>query len=109
MAAPTVSQIAANLNLRFYTKYPFSFTLTFPDTDLTHYTLAAYLQDHRDQKVVDFTITPITLNPGYLTLSLTDEQVARLDKKASYQWVFDWTPLRGEKRRIVAGRAVIMS
>ena len=78
---PDLSQIAANLNLRFYTRYPFSFTLTFPDTNLTNYTLAAYLQDHRDQKVVDFTITPITLNPGYLSLSLTDEQVAQLDKK----------------------------
>ena len=89
MATPEVSQVAACLNLRFYTKYPFDFTLQFPNTDLTGYTLAAYLQDARDQLVMNFTLTPITLSPGYIKLSLTSEEVARLDKKKSYQWVFD--------------------
>ena len=105
---PEISQVAANLNLRFYHKYPFGFTLDFPGMDLTGYQLEAYVQDHHGNRVVDFTIARIPFRPGYLSFTLSETDSQRLSSKTSYNWVFNWVPPAGTIRRVVAGKVVLI-
>jgi hypothetical protein len=98
----TFSTLPGVLNIAIVQGDTFSCDLDFT-SDLTGYTVVSevYAVPHGDT-VKEITVTPVALNEGRLTISLTAEETA-LIPRGTYRWKASWTSPSSEARMVLYG------
>ena len=100
-----------NLNLQFIRGDEFWFTVD-ADINLTGYSFSSSIYKVTGvvngiptgtQEVAQFTITPIDLSAGKLTLSLQENQTAALSTTDRLRWYFRWVAPGVVTRTVLSG------
>lgn len=104
-----------NLNLQFIRGDEFWFTVD-ADINLTGYSFSSSIYKVTNvtngivtgtQEVAQFTITPISLANGTLTLSLQENQTAALSTTDRLRWYFRWVGPGVVTRTVLSGNLVV--
>lgn len=102
----TFTQLPGVLNLDFVRGDSLSIDVDFDQT-LNNYTLAASLISIvTGEEVAPLTATLTSGASGIVTISLTDEQTAAI-QRGTYRWELTWTSPAGEVRKALSGFAEV--